>query len=189
MILFKSTMLVLAYQNKRKKMKKILLLAIATGFLISATGCGSSSSTKSKESTPGPFKDGKFGRINLSDPEYDSLGRDEGKKVVSGSVFIDIRNKWERERGQPTEVIKDIIVYQIFSPGGARRTNSKFVEEVGKAVGDKNKKIILICHTSSRTFNAARVLSKNGYTNVYDIEGGYAVWSSRFKVKPYSQSY
>ncbi len=171
-------------------MKKILLLAIVAGFLISVAGCGgSSNSTKSAESTPGPFKDGKFGRINLSDPEYDALGRDEGQKVVAGSVFIDIRNKWERERGQPTEVIKDIIAYQIFSPGGARKINSNFVQEVGKVVGDKNKKIILICHTSSRSFNAARLLSENGYTNVYDIEGGYTVWSSRFKVKPYSQSY
>ncbi len=149
-------------------------------------------------SQPGPFKDGEFGRIDLTQEQYDKLGQNDGKIVLDGGILIDVRNLWERENvGQPIEAEKALLVYEIRELGangredyGKRRPNPNFVKEVTDYVhGDKNRKIILICHSGSRTQKAAKLLSKNGFTNVYDIEGGYNEWEKRFSTRSYSQIY
>ena len=202
-------------------MKSIIKVFFTVVFLINVVGCNSSDDKSSsttqdqniqqqsinekdsikkevEASKPGPFKDGKFGRIDLDDSKYDSLARDEGSKVVDGATFIDIRNLWEREYiGQPKEVISDVIVYQIREDNGHgseiqghRKLNKDFVKEVLKAVGgDKNKKIVLICHSGSRSSAAAKLLSENGFTNVYDIKGGFNAWEDKFETTSYSQAY
>jgi len=195
-----------------KSIIKFIIFVSLLGFIVA---CGSSSNngddrkptslsdkneikSQDKLSKPGPFKKGEFGRIDLDDSKYSSLARDEGSKVVDGATFIDIRNLWEREYvGQPKEVISDVIVYQFrkdnghgYEIQGHRKLNDKFVDEVLKAVGgDKNKKIVLICHTGSRSSAAAKLLSENGFTNVYDIKGGFNAWEDKFETTSYSQAY
>jgi len=143
-------------------------------------------------SKPGPFKAGEFGRIDLSEEKYDNYGQDDGAKVLDGGLLIDIRNKWERENpGQAIEADPAIVIYEFRTPARDNdHENPKFVDEVTKLVnGDKNKKIILICHTGSRSAKAAKLLSENGFTNVYDIKGGFAEWERHFKTASYSNSY
>lgn len=57
----------------------------------------------------------------------------------------------------------------------------EFVQEVLALVGnDKNRKIILICHTGSRSNDAVDLLIENGFTNVHDIKGGFSAWDEKF---------
>ncbi len=52
--------------------------------------------------------------------------------------------------------------------------NGRFVEEVTEAVGGRvDRPIILICRSGERSIYAAEKLAKNGFTNVYNLEGGY----------------
>jgi rhodanese-related sulfurtransferase len=199
-------------------MKKFLTVLVFIGLVFGFNGCGGGSSSDnnttkgqnfgndgekggqrgSKTSTPGPFTNGEFGRININDTKYSSLGRDEGGKVVEGAVFVDIRNQWERENGQPLEAVKDLIVYEYRKSNGQGgedkghryvRTNEFINEMNGLVKGDKNRKIVLICHSGSRTQKAAKLLSENGFTNVYDIDGGYIKWEQKFNTDSYSNIY
>jgi len=202
-------------------MKKFLMMLISTLLVVSVVGCGSSSSdsdssvqnlaTNGKEvvqgnsqeqnetssevnttTVPGPFTDGKFGRIDITEEKYDNFGVNDGSKVVEGSTFVDIRNKWEREEpGQPVEVVKDMVIYEFRTEDRVGDyLNDNFVKEMTDlADGDKNKKIVLICHTGSRSANAAQLLSKKGFTNIYDIEGGFAEWEKKFHTDSYSNLY
>ena len=138
---------------------------------------------------PGPFKDGQFGRIDLSDVKY---ANKEPKDILDGAILIDIRNKWEREDpGQAVEADPAIIVYEFRTPARVDdRKNPLFVQEVTQLVnGDKNRKIILICHTGSRSAKAAKLLSENGFTNVYDIKGGFEEWEKYFRTDSYTNIY
>ncbi|RUM65696.1 MAG: hypothetical protein DSZ06_04615 [Sulfurospirillum sp.] len=167
-----------------KRFGAIVLLAV-----LIFGGCGSSSSSSDDNnpinnnpteniphlSKPGPFKAGEFGRIDLD--QYSS----PQEIIGNDAILIDIRNKWERENGQAVEADPAIIVYQYRNendPDNDRYDRKEeFVQEVLKLVGgDKNKKIILICHSGTRSKEAAELLSKNGFTNVYDILGGFKEW-------------
>jgi len=165
--------------------KKLGAVVLLTVFIFS--GCGSSSSS----SKPGPFKSGEFGRINLKDNKYDSLGVNDGAKVLNGGILIDIRNKWERENGQAVDANPAIIVYEYrnqANPNDRKLREAEFLKEVTDLVkNDKNKKIVLICHTGSRSVNAAKLLSQNDFTNVYDITGGFAEWQNHFNTDVYQK--
>ena len=170
-------------------MKKLAAVVLLSVFIFS--GCGSSSSSSSSPSSePGPFKSGEFGRINLKDNKYDTLGVNDGAKVLDGGILIDIRNKWERENGQAVEANPAIIVYEYrnqANPNDRKLRETEFLKEVTDLVkNDKNKKIVLICHSGSRSVNAAKLLSQNGFTNVYDILGGFVEWENHFNTNVYT---
>lgn len=176
---------------QRGKIITIFVMMVLFGF----SGCGGGSgheegaqtpilNTLNKtQSQPGPFSAGKFGRIDLTQKQYDTLGINDGKNVLDGGELIDIRNLYERKNSQPVEAVKNLLVYEIREDNGRgkRSLNPDFVKEVTAFVGgDKNKKIVLICHSGSRSAKAAKLLSDNGFTNVYDIQGGLNEWSKHF---------
>lgn len=67
---------------------------------------------------------------------------------------------------------KSIHVKKTYRP--MMDENPKFVEEVKKAAGgDLQKPIIVICRSGERSIYAAEKLAKNGFENVYNLEGGY----------------
>jgi rhodanese-related sulfurtransferase len=52
--------------------------------------------------------------------------------------------------------------------------NKKFVEEVKKLTkGDMEKPLIIMCRSGERSVYAANKLAKNGFENVYNLEGGF----------------
>src|SRR3989344_1302468 len=44
---------------------------------------------------------------------------------------------------------------------------------------DKNKLIIVLCHTGERSNYAARYLLQNGFNNVKNLKGGINAWATR----------
>ena len=51
--------------------------------------------------------------------------------------------------------------------------NKNFLEDVKKLTkGDLEKPLIVICHSGNRSVFAANRLAKNGFENVYNLEGG-----------------
>ncbi|BDY12207.1 rhodanese-like domain-containing protein [Hydrogenimonas cancrithermarum] len=52
--------------------------------------------------------------------------------------------------------------------------NRKFVEEVIKLTkGNTEKPLIILCRSGERSVYAANKLAKNGFENVYNLEGGF----------------
>jgi len=67
---------------------------------------------------------------------------------------------------------KAIHVKKIYHP--MMDENRNFVEDVKKVVGsDLEKPVILICRSGERSVYAANKLARNGFENVYNIEGGF----------------
>ena len=74
--------------------------------------------------------------------------------------------KLELEKG------KAIHPQKIYRP--MMDENEKFVEEVKKAVkGKLDRTILVICRSGERSAYAADKLARNGFDEVYNVEGGY----------------
>ena len=51
-------------------------------------------------------------------------------------------------------------------------------KQISKFPVDKNAKIILYCRSGSMGNTAAQTLANLGYTNVFNLEGGYNAWKA-----------
>ena len=51
-------------------------------------------------------------------------------------------------------------------------------KQISKFPADKNAKIVLYCRSGSMGNNAAQTLVDLGYTNVFNLEGGYVAWEA-----------
>ena len=55
--------------------------------------------------------------------------------------------------------------------------NKNFLQSVKKAIElTKAKKILVICRSGARSAYAANILAKEGFSDVYNVEGGYLEW-------------
>ena len=85
-----------------------------------------------------------------------------------------------REKYKDHTII-DIRTPREFSQGyieGAININyydKTFLEQIAKL--DKNKPIYIYCRSGSRTSSASKKLSKLGFTEVNDLEGGIITWA------------
>ncbi|OQX73637.1 MAG: hypothetical protein B6D59_05020 [Campylobacteraceae bacterium 4484_4] len=102
-------------------------------------------------------------------------------QIPEEALFIDVRNAWERDNGNYARGSLYGAVYEYRDKNGQqpRRVRPEFVNEVlNLAGGDRHKKIILICHTSSRTTKATKLLTENGFTDIAHIKGGLDAWKA-----------
>ena len=98
---------------------------------------------------------GKYRGIN----EY-SISYKEVKEIMNknkDAILIDVRSPQEYKEGHLEKSI-NISLYDI--------------ERGNYDINNKNKTIILCCQYGKRSKKAMQILRKNGYTNVYQLEGG-----------------
>ncbi len=93
-----------------------------------------------------------------------------------GALLIDVRTQREFEFSRPKGAINIPVFNEKF---GQRVFNQDFIEQIDYAVkGNHDKEIILICRSGSRTKFAANLLANDGFSNVYNIQQGFAYdWS------------
>lgn len=88
-----------------------------------------------------------------------------------GYMIIDVRTIPEYKFSRVPNS-KNIPIYH--DRNGERVFNENFLEQIDYAVAGKtDTPLILICRTGSRTREAANLLAKNGYTNIYNVEKGF----------------
>ncbi|GLU54152.1 thioredoxin domain-containing protein [Dyadobacter frigoris] len=58
--------------------------------------------------------------------------------------------------------------------------NAAFKDQVEKL--DKNKPVFVYCLSGGRSGQAAKILHEKGFTDVYDMQGGYLKWTSSGKL-------
>ncbi len=84
-------------------------------------------------------------------------------KSFSADVqLIDVRTSGEYNRSH----LKNAVNINMYS--------TNFLTEINKL--DKNREVYLYCQVGSRSRYAAKILSQQGFTKVYDMEGGISYW-------------
>jgi adenylyltransferase/sulfurtransferase len=86
-----------------------------------------------------------------------------------------------KRRMDAREPLELIDVREIFEYEIARIDGSKLIplREIADRAGElqKEKPIILHCHTGMRSADAVRLLRDRGFANVYNLGGGIDAWS------------
>jgi rhodanese-related sulfurtransferase len=84
------------------------------------------------------------------------------KMTDLNSVIIDVRTTPEWKKGY----IKGALHLDIF--------NDNFELEIDKL--DKQKTYLVYCASGGRSAEAAEIMAKKGFVEVYDLEGGFTKW-------------
>ncbi len=76
-------------------------------------------------------------------------------------------------------VILDVRTKKEFDLGNIKNSINIPLNEIRENLSkiDKNKKIIVYCHSGQRSYNAYRILKNNGY-DVYNLSGGYVIYKN-----------
>jgi UPF0176 protein len=107
------------------------------------------------------------GGIHIRPDQLETLMQERGDEVV----FFDGRNAFEAKIGK----FKDAIIPDV-------RTSRDFIEEIesGKYDHIKDKPVVTYCTGGIRCEILSAVMVKNGFTEVYQIDGGIVKYGNAF---------
>lgn len=105
-----------------------------------------------------------FKSINTDEP-FQVLHPEEFKTKMkcNGVQLIDVRTPEEYRKGH----IANAKNINYFEPG--------FLIKVLKL--DTSKAVCVYCQSDVRSRKACRILSENGFKEIYDLKGGYLAWT------------
>lgn len=137
-------------------MKKVLLLVLMLG-LTALYACGGNNAPTRSSGTVGVTMQADGG-------SFTNLNAQELKAMLEHKdfVFVNTHIPYEGELEQT----------DVFVPYDA------LDENLGKLPADKKVKIVLYCRSGNMSTSAAHDLVKKGYTNVYNLEGGWHAWQA-----------
>lgn len=74
----------------------------------------------------------------------------------------------------------DVRTVEEYKSGHAPKTLNLPLDSLAQNLTklDKNKPVYVICETGRRSQKGAEILEKNGFTDLYNIEGGTGAWRS-----------
>lgn len=98
-----------------------------------------------------------LGYDNVSGAEFENL-----IKETKDAVLIDVRTSGEFISGH----IPNALNYDMMSGAFQKKLASL----------DKNKTYLVYCRSGSRSGQAAKILSTNGFTKIYNLSGGVGAW-------------
>lgn len=95
---------------------------------------------------------------------FQSIDVAEAKSMIAKErvSIVDVRTPAEVSHGK----IKDAIAINVASP--------TFKNQISKL--DKAAPYIVYCRSGRRSVNACNRMSKEGFTNLYNLEGGFNAW-------------
>ena len=107
-----------------------------------------------------------FFRIAGTNDKIEILSPSEFKKAtVNKSVqLLDVRTPNEYKMG----TVKGAKNLNVFDPAG-------FQTEAAKL--NKETPVYLFCQSGNRSKSASKLLVKTGFTQIYNLRGGYSNWS------------
>lgn len=95
---------------------------------------------------------------------FQNINVAEAKSMIAkGRVsIVDVRTPAEVSQGK----IKDAIAINVASP--------TFMNQISKL--DRAAPYIVYCRSGRRSVNACNRMSKEGFTNLYNLKGGFNAW-------------
>ena len=102
---------------------------------------------------------------------------DEAARLVEqGWRYVDVRSVPEFEQGHPSGALNIPLMH--FEPGRGMTPNAEFLL-VFKGIFAPDDKLIIGCKSGGRSYRAAELAIREGYTNVVDMRGGFGGESDR----------
>ncbi|MEO1264052.1 MAG: rhodanese-like domain-containing protein, partial [Bacteroidota bacterium] len=100
-----------------------------------------------------------------NDVSYQDVSVTEFKNLMEGEnvIVLDVRTPPETAKGK----IEGAMELDYRSPD--------FSEKVGEL--DKEKTYLIYCRSGGRSSNACKIMAKEGFKKLYNLEGGYTAWS------------
>ena len=99
-----------------------------------------------------------------------------------GIKHMNVENAQELVKDS-TVTILDVRTPQEFAEGHIQRARLVPVAEINDKIGElstlKDKQILVYCHSGNRSAVASRILQKNGFTKVDNLDGGISAWTAR----------
>jgi len=149
-------------------MRKIIFpLLLISAFLLSA--CNVSSSTETSYDSTGS-------KVSVPGGAYTNLNVEELQGMLENKdfLFVNVHVPFEG----------DIPGTDIFIPYDEIADNTSdpptpfddIQPDIGHLPVDKNSKIVLYCRSGRMSDIAARTLVDLGYTNIYNLDGGFNAW-------------
>ncbi|OYZ66771.1 MAG: sulfurtransferase [Sulfuricurvum sp. 24-42-5] len=113
---------------------------------------------------------------------------------VKGWIFADFesispQSAYELLQNDPKVTLLDVRTAEEFSKehiaGATLIPVHELSQNISKLTSVKNKKIILYCHSGTRSVAASRILVENGFTPL-NVTGGIIAWKAQgLSVTPY----
>jgi len=136
-------------------LKNLKLLAVVTLLSVTLSSCGQNSA---KKETKG---------LEIQSVQTQSISELISPADLNAKLgdiqLIDVRTPNEFNRGH----IKNAININFY--------NGNFYEQMSKL--DKNKEIYIYCRSGNRSSKAAYKLKEQGFTKIYDLQGGILNWT------------
>ncbi len=133
-------------------MNKTILIAFFSSLIF--TACAQSNDTESREKS-----------VNKTEVVAKRVSKEEFKNFIAAYPriqLVDVRTPKE---------------YQAGTIGNAANIDflaDNFEESIAKL--DKETPTFIFCRSGGRSSRALKVFEKNGFTTVYELEGGYLGW-------------
>lgn len=107
-----------------------------------------------------------FGLFKKREKKYRDIAVDEFKKLSNSgnTVILDVRTQKEANAAS----IPGGININVMGPF--------FKKEI--AALDKSKTYLIYCKSGMRSGRACRIMSKNGFEHLYNLEGGILAWNA-----------
>ena len=131
-------------------MKVFSLITLLSFFVVA---CGSNANTASESTSVDTEQQDQPKVKNLSQNNL------QAKIAEDNVVLIDVRTPGEVDAG----IIKGADAFIDYN-------GASFKEEIGKL--DKSKTYVMYCRSGGRSGRAADYMVKNGFTDVYNLQGG-----------------
>lgn len=61
-------------------------------------------------------------------------------------------------------------------PGVINIPTGQITKRMDELPQDKNQKLVVVCQSGNRSYEVSNYLSKKGFNNIYNLEGGTSAW-------------
>ena len=157
-------------------MKQMYFLLFAFALIISIVACNSQSSTQHTDEAA--KTEGKAAAQKGNSLEKTAQSTNSKPQLLSAQAFKDMAEKTENA------IILDVRTARECKETGTIK-NAKQLDFYQKAsftktlqTLPKDQPIMVYCAAGGRSGKAAKMLSKMGFAQVYDLEGGMGAWKS-----------
>lgn len=103
-------------------------------------------------------------------------------QTQSKDYLLDVA-KFEKQQLKEKGQLVDVRTASEFEEGHIKGAqNIDFLQDdftTNTAKLDKNKAVYVYCKSGGRSAKAVEVLRKQGFTNIYELDGGYTAWKKK----------
>ncbi len=144
-------------------MRSTITGIFATAFIFGLSACSTSEETTKLESKPASAEEL---QKQTAAVKHISAGEFDKVKVETKAIVIDVRTPGEVAEGyiDGADLFIDV-------------NGSSFQSEIAKL--DKSANYIVYCRSGARSMNAANYMVENGFSNVYNLDGGIMRWNGK----------